>query len=394
MFNDIFSKEKTAVGRLRELDWLKGLTVLAMFINHVHFILLMDKDIPFFMFVSHLWRKLLGPSAFVFCMGMGCVYSQNSGWRDNIRRGFRLLSYGFGLHIFFFPICTLFVYQFTHDNFDLMLLLNTYGSDIFQFAGLSFLLLGAMKAAGLYSIGRVLLVGILLSIFGTFVNDYNVHNLFLNQTIGFFIGNDCTHFPLANWFIYVAAGIAYGSLYSRIRDKSAYHRIVLPTTLLASAVFLYISFNVPNPFLLKYFSPEDFYHYRVGIFDALVDILVVICAISLFAKLPENLPMGILSNFSKHLSNYYIVSWIVIELEVCAMKLTGIHADFPATILSGALLVIATTALTHLGVKLYLKYGKAKLEPIFTSRAYMIAVFAITIAFDLFIINYIEQCGK
>ena len=108
----------------------------------------------------------------------------------------------------------------------------------------------------------------------------------------------------------------------------------------------------------------------------------------------ENLPMGILSNFSKHLSNYYIVSWIVIELEVCTMKLTGIHADFPANILSGALLVIATTALTHLGVKLYLKYGKAKLEPIFTSRAYMIAVFAITIAFDLFIINYIEQCGK
>ncbi len=391
MFNNLLARERVATGRLRELDWLKGFAVLALVINHVHLILLMDKDIPFFVFASHVWVKLLSPTAFVFCMGMGCVYSQNSGWRDNIRRGFRLLAYGFGLHIFFFPICTLFVYQFTHDHNDLMLQLLTYCSDILPFAGLSFLLLGVMKAAGQYSTGKVLLVGVLLSIFGTFVNDYNVQNLFLNQTIGFFVGNNHTIFPLVNWFIYVAAGIAYGDIYSRVRDKAAYHKVVLPVTLLAGAALLYISFNVPNPYLLKLFSLDYFYHYRVGFLDALVDILVVICAISLFAKLPENLPMGIFGKFSKYLTNYYVVSWMVIEFEISVMKLTGNYYDFPATVLSGALLFALTIVLTNLGVKIYLKYGKARLEPIFTSRAYVIAVLVFTIAFDIFMIKYIEH---
>ncbi len=394
MLNNLLAKERVATGRLRELDRLKGLAVLAMIINHVHLILLMDKDIPFFTFASHVWVKLLSPTAFVFCMGMGFVYSRNSGWRDNISRGFRLLAYGFGLHIFFFPVCMLFVYQFTHDYNDLMLQLLTYCSNILPFAGLSFLLLGALKAAGQYSTGKVLLVGVVLSVLGTFVNDYNVENLFLNHTLGFFIGNDHTLFPLVNWFIYVAAGIAYGDIYSRIKDKVAYHRVVLPVTLLAGAALLYISFKVPNPYLLKFSTLDYFYHYRVGFPDALVDIIVVICAISLLAKLPENLPMGIFEKFSKYLTNYYVVSWMVIEFEISVMKLTGNYYDFPATVLSGALLFVLTIVLTNLGLEFYLKYGKERLEPIFTSRAYVIAVLVFTVAFDIFMINYLELCGK
>lgn len=388
MFNNIFSSEKTNTGRQRELDWLKGLVVIIMILNHVHYILLQGKDIMLFTFNSEILRRLIGPTAFMFCMGMGCVYSKKNTWKDNIHRGIMLISFCFGMHIFFYPICTLLVYQFTHDNYDLMLLLGTYGSDILHFAGLSFLLLGAMKAIRQYSVGKVLIVGILLSVLGTFVNNLNVDNQFLNQTIGFFVGNDDTHFPFINWFIYVAAGIAYGELYTRIKDKAAYHRIVLPISLILSIILLYISIKIPNPFLLKY-SHSDFYHYRVGIFDALVDIVVVICAISLLAQLPKNMPIGIIDDFSKYLMNYYIISWMVLEVEVCTMKLVGIYSDFPATHLSGLCLFVLTTALTHLGVKLYLKHGRARLGAIFTSPAYMAAVWVIAIAFELYIINYI-----
>lgn len=214
------------------------------------------------------------------------------------------------------------------------------------------------------------------------------YNHFLNQTIGFFVGNDDTHFPFINWFIYVAAGIAYGELYTRIKDKSAYHRIVLPVSLVLCIILLYISFNVPNPFLLKY-SHSDFYHYRVGICDAIVDILVVICAISLLAQLPEKLPIGIVGDFSKYLMNYYIISWMVLQVEVSTMKFMGIYADFPANLFSGLCLFGLTIALTHLGVKLYLKYGKARLAPIFDSPTYMATVWVVAIAFELYIIHRI-----
>lgn len=388
MLDNIFSSEKLNTGRQREMDWLKGLIVIVMLLNHVHYILLQGKDIMLFSFNSEMIRRLIGPTAFMFCMGMGCIYSKKNAWNDNIRRGIMLISFGFGLHIFFYPICTFFVYQFTHDSYDLMLLLGTYGSDILHFAGLSFLLIGAMKAIKQYSVVKVLIVGILLSVLGTFINNLNVDNHFLNQTIGFFVGNDDTHFPFINWFIYVAAGIAYGELYTRIKDKAAYHRIVLPVSLVLSIILLYISFNVPNPLLLKY-SHSDFYHYRVGVFDAIVDILVVICAISLLAQLPEKLPIGIIGDFSKYLMNYYIISWIVLEVEVCTMKLAGIYSDFPAALLPGLCLLALTTVLTHLGVKLYLKYGRARLGPFFASPIYMTAAIAIAVAFELCIIHYI-----
>lgn len=388
--DNIFSSDRVNTGRQKELDLLKAFTVIVMLINHVHFILLMGSDVPVFSFVSEVIRKLISAAPFMFCMGMTFFYTMNDTWKDNIRRGISLMSFCFGLHIFFFPVCTWFTYQFTHDSFDLMLLLGTYGSDILHFAGLTFLLIGLLKATGNFSSAKVLIVGILLSIVGTFVNNLNVDNIFLNHTIGFFVGNDDTHFPFVNWFIYVAFGIAYGDLYTHLKNKTAYHNIVLPVTLLLCVIFLYISFNVPNPFLIK-FAHDEFYLYRVGIFDALVNILIVVCGISLLFKLAPKMPVGIIGNFSKYLINYYIISWMIIELEVCGMKLLGIYADFPKTLTSGLLLLALTTALTHWCVMLYVRHFKEKIGWVFTTPAYMVSVWVIAIAFELYIIDYINK---
>lgn len=116
---------------------------------------------------------------------------------------------------------------------------------------------------------------------------------------------------------------------------------------------------------------------------------MVICAISLLAQLPEKLPIGIVGDFSKYLMNYYIISWMVLQVEVSTMKFMGIYADFPANLFSGLCLFGLTIALTHLGVKLYLKYGKARLAPIFDSPTYMATVWVVAIAFELYIIHRI-----
>lgn len=102
MLNKLFSSEKLNTCRQRELDWLKGLIVIIMILNHVHYILLQGKDVPLLSFNSEILRRLIGPTAFMFCMGMGCVYSKKNTWKDNIHRGIMLMSFCFGLHIITF----------------------------------------------------------------------------------------------------------------------------------------------------------------------------------------------------------------------------------------------------------------------------------------------------
>ena len=62
---------------------------------------------------------------------------------------------------------------------------------------------------------------------------------------------------------------------------------------------------------------------------------------------------------------------------------------FSSYTFSGLCLFGLTIGLTHFGVKLYLKYGKARLGPIFNSPTYMAAVWVVAIAFELYIIHRI-----
>lgn len=252
---DCFSTEIVNTGRQLEIDLAKGFAILFMVWSHVY--------IDFGIFYDNLvedyaYRVLAGPFAapvFMACMGVGICYSHSHAPRDLAIRGLKLWGIGALLTLTRDIIPTLLWLPFDEENYvtvmDFFELFLTV--DILQFAGLAFLFL-SFAGKRKWSDRKLLTFGILASLLGTLLRDRGTGIPLADLVLGFFWGTcSTTMFPFLNWIIFPIAGVIFGKLMHRCKDKGTFYKLICPACMTISVAYLWVTFWFELDLYYEYF---------------------------------------------------------------------------------------------------------------------------------------------
>lgn len=157
---------------------------------------------------------------FMFCMGVGIVYSRHSQWNEMVKREVKLYILGILVNLFEW-IIPHFLSGTLLGNWDAFPILGGYllfCVDIVAFAGLSFITLGILKKFEV-SNKKLIVLAIVMSIIGSFLQEIDLGSSILNLIFANFIGTKggFTAFPLFNWFIFPIGGYIWGQYFIKAR---------------------------------------------------------------------------------------------------------------------------------------------------------------------------------
>ena len=246
--NYLYSKDKINRKRQIELDIAKSLSAIFMIFIHTITIAMLFENtisIPYYVIVGSILGGPFSAPVFMFCMGIGIIYSRHSQAKPMIKRGIKLFILGLLVNSFSF-IIPHFLSQYLLNSsqilpiFDGLLLFYV---DILEFTGLSFVILGVFKKINI-SNKQLLAVGIILSILGFLLRFSDFGNISLNIMFGYFIGTDYkyTSFLLFSWIIFPISGYIYGHYFIRVKDKSKFFRL-WPIFIIISVLYFLIYLN-------------------------------------------------------------------------------------------------------------------------------------------------------
>lgn len=271
----LFNSEEVNTGRQWGLDFAKTMSIVFMVLVHT-FIYVYGEDNMnqgFQYRLNNIYGGTLAAPVFMFCMGVGVAYSRRSDAKTMFQRGLKLILAGYLLNIIR-CLPQLILWKTGQGDIHYGLFqeeLNLF--DILQFAGVAFLLFALLRTLKA-SPTVILLVGIALSVFGTFVRSIDMGSMSMNLLcypfVGIHVGDIWTSFPLANWFIFVAAGHWLGRLIRRCNDIDRFYALVAPIAgFVYCASILYMEHRS-----LGMFSDEndDFFYYLTTI-DAFICIM-------------------------------------------------------------------------------------------------------------------------
>ena len=338
--NNLFSDEKVNTGRQVELDIAKALSIIFMVFVHVVWVMLSFKNClssGYVLLFSNILGRPCAAPVFMFCMGVGIVYSRRSQWDKMIKRGATLLLAGIGVNVFEFFI-PYYVYGFLFGSWDVFTIaggLLLFCVDILAFAGLSFILLGISKKFNI-SNKHLIIIAIAMSIIGSFLRFTDFGVPVLNLFFGYFIGSKggFTAFPLFNWFIIPVVGYVWGQYFIRAKDKGQFFKY-WPIYLIIALAYFVVSTQITNGFLT-----EIHLYYFMTTIDALFCLLYAHANIGLCYYLIKYLPDSVIKAFStlsRNIINIYVIQWLFVPLIIIfvAYIFKGISfADWMAAIIA------------------------------------------------------------
>ena len=231
----LFSEVEVNTGRQWAFDFAKFVAIVGMVFVHT-FIYIWDEDgleKGFQYRLNNIYGGVLAAPVFMFAMGVGVAYSCRTDGCTMYHRGIKLFIAGYLLNIVrCLPQFLLWKAGYGEQHYD-WFVEEVYLFDILPFAGVAFMffaLLRWMKA----SPRAILLVGVVLSVFGTFFRSIDMGSTVLNLLcypfIGIHVGNIRSNFPLFNWFIFVAIGYWFGRLIRRCTDLDFLFARLVPVT--------------------------------------------------------------------------------------------------------------------------------------------------------------------
>ena len=313
----LFSDERINSGRQVELDLAKCLAIFFMIFLHCFFATsYFPNEISPAM--TKALSQLLGcPYAapvFMFCMGVGMVYSRNQEPSYFIKRGLKLVELGFFVNVgeFFVPYFLSGNLLGDWDIFPIANGLLLFCVDILAFAGMTFITIGILKKLNVSAKGMVI-VAIVFSIIGSFARFHDFGSDVANLIAGYFVGSEggFTAFCLFNWFIFPAAGLFCGEYYIRCNDKKKLLRF-WPLALVISTTYFVASWFIPGGFL-----SEAHHYYFMTTLDAMFCLVCNYGVIGFCYMVSKHLPDGAIKLFTKtsnNLNTIYVIQWFLIPI--------------------------------------------------------------------------------
>lgn len=303
--------------RQLEIDVVKGLAIIFMFLVHCYEDYGSDA-IQSNGIISHLVFFFGGPLAapvFMFCMGIGMVYTHKQTSGQFMKRGFSLFLAAYILNFIrdFIPYTIQSYIQHDPSQFEYA---KDYlvCTDILAFAGLTYFLMGLFKRTKQKDMWLVIFY-IICAIFNYILSPIKFESRALASITGLLWGTwDCTWFPFLSWIGIPIAGYLFGKQLIKAEDTSSFYKKILTGTgllflpLLALIYKLHLEHKVPE----NYF---DMAYFHMGWLGNLITFEIILLWISFWHFTSSHLPSLIqttLVRWSKEINTIYIVQWFLI----------------------------------------------------------------------------------
>ena len=350
--------------RLFEVDSVKFFAIIFMVCVHVY-----EQfgdwdfygDIP-----GTLYRNIMeflgGPLAapvFMFCMGIGMIYTRHSNPDDFVRRGVKLLITGYALN---------FVRQTLPMLIGMMLGIDTGYSliggllnvDILPFAGMTFITVGIMKKLNI-PVSGICGIAVLMQAVGIWGTKLKIASVGLQTLFGLLLPlGEHVAFPLTLWLVYPAFGMFLGECLKKIEDKDKlYRRIMIgdATFFIAyTTALIYSGYDIR-----MFYSLYDLTYYHQTILSTLWIMPLIIIELGacsfLLKKIEETKAGAFIRYCSINLNTIYIIQWLLIAYSLAFSMLFGVgKTQSPVMLTAIGFLILAVA----IGIVTLIKEIKCK----------------------------------
>lgn len=337
--------------RQYNLDLLKALAIICMIFSHPVLVFALYRNGWDSGFLYILGEVIFGDyiavaHAFMLAMGVGMVFSRKNDPASLVKRGIKIFLGGYVLNFFrrgmYLLITDLIRHETGTEALDAVL-----APDILQFAGLALIVTGIFFKLKLKEI-HILIIGIALSIIGALVPAIYTGIYVLDVILGnfIFVSRSCSTFVFCSWYVFVAAGLFFGSLLRSCDDKDRFYKKLLWSGCVA-AVYIAATFILG----MFYFTPDNDY-YRVGIADAAGLLSMDLFALSVFYFVLKKTGAEKFSAFiemSRNITPIYVIHWCIIGFtDFVLCELLGFVFTYPIMYAYGAVLIIVSFFLARL----------------------------------------------
>ena len=347
--------EVRETSRRPEPELLKALAIISMILCHP--VIRLGIHIPgyendFLYFLGHdiLGDYLCVAHAFMFAMGFGMVYTRKNTPKDLMLRGVKIYLLGYVVNFLRYGMYNLAEGIFTGE-FRSDILHALFGMDILQFAGLALIFTGLLKKLKLREI-HVLMIAGGLSVIGTFIPVIDTGNYVGNWLIGHFVftDSDACCFVFFKWYVFVAAGMLFGSVLRRTEDPDRFYKRLLIVSCCVMAVYITLTFCFG-----MYFLSRDRNYYDLSLLEAAGLLSIDLSLLSAFYFLLKRFPASKLRFFldmSRNITPIYIIHWCIIGfVDSIFCYLLEITFPWPVIYLFGAVLIVLSGWLAQLWAK-------------------------------------------
>ena len=316
MFKNLLSNEPVNTGRQKEIDLIKAISIIGMIICHViEEIYTSYKGDPFAVYIREYGNQIIGAQAFMIAMGIGIAYSRKIDWKLLLERGVNLFFIGMLLNLARYALPNLLAFLYTGDIYYRKTAFLTFSSDIMQFAGVTFLLIGILKYFH-FSELKIFLTSILMNIIGMLtVFKINTGSYPLDQFFGLFFSTKSeSFFPLFHWFIFPAFGMYFGYLLKYVNDKKKFYLTLLIPTGIITIIYVYVAACV-NQSYFRVIQDLNAFNY-MNITDALMHLVCntfLICVCFYIVGLFSEKATKAVNFISGNINRFYCVQWILIS---------------------------------------------------------------------------------
>lgn len=368
--------------RIAELDLTKTFIILVAMIGIHSMYDLAHLEVSGAAAVLNVLATATGAPVIMFCMGFALTFSRHQNSANYLRRGVHLITIGMALNVLrYAPMAYT---AWATENFELMKgLAMIFNVDILQFAGLAFLLLAFCKKIKIPDWG-ILLLSFIMNVSGTLLIGHHTDNYVVNQILGYFYHTPtCSCFTLLNWFIFVAAGNMMGKAHKNCDNVDRMYRIIIPVCGVLAFVHQYLSITGKVPYFKTLQSDWEFYNMETldALFIAFGVAPFMLGFFRLISKIIPERWMTVLSYPSRHINQYFCVSWVWIMWIAYFLYFIPPATTFAEFVPRWLGIIILTT----ITVIINNKFLKTKIKPFFSEHktGWYIGIWAVILCFGL-----------
>ncbi len=391
LFNKLFSADYVNIGRQKELDVFKGMAVVFMTLIHVSGLFATTEQLssPLGDFIYNIIGGPFGAPSFMVCMGVGIWYAAyNKTGKDDIehgiipdgqfKRGLFIFICGVIINLVTTVIMPYIGYLIEEDEKLLLQMDKFWGCDIYHFAGLALMLLGALRVLKV-KVKWLIPIALFMSIAGTLLRHVSTGVPVLDIIGNFLWGIDYnSYFPLLNWFIFPVVGFVGSYYFARCKDKSLFYLVSsIGGTVMISAyiAFCLLTSTGFTAFSFYGYTPDagydlitDYGFYWCSTIDSIFFLGAVMCVFGIsyaITQIFRDYSFPVLTKWGKNLMAMYSLQWVYIAIAYGIVFMTT-EEELPiwCVLLATAVVLL----LTDITVTLYKKILKPAIKNAISKR--------------------------
>jgi len=310
-------------GRQFELDFAKFVAIVFMILVHCYdysslylsslFTSAKGAVSPLGTLIEFLGAQPAAP-VFMFCMGIGLVYTRHNSAREFAHRGLKLLITGYLLNLYRTVIVVAGGLTGALGEQPLLPLVSAFALcvDILPFAGLAFIFFALMKRLKVSPTMATFIVLLLLVVANMLPDVGNGEQWYCYVAGLLWYQNDFTSFPLLQWLPFPMAGVLFGQ---RLKATSDKRRFYLVTLAIGVVVFALTTLLVcgRGMILRTLFTTA---YFDMNLLSTAWSLAIVLILLPIYYLLVGNLHEGRLYQLatfcSRNINKIYIWQWILI----------------------------------------------------------------------------------